>query len=62
MPCVGVSFGLGVYGPEGEGKGSWCMYRWYATENNFEYVKGWDTAQLVVKGNSSVVRACLGLS
>jgi hypothetical protein len=56
VPCVGVSFDLGVYGPEGEGKGSWCMYRWGVSEDSFNYVKGWSTAQLIVNGNSSVVR------
>lgn len=55
--CLGISFALGVYGPEGEGKGSWCMYRWNIGEGNFVYTQGWSVARLQTYSNiSSTVR------
>jgi hypothetical protein len=54
--CIGISFALGIYGPAGQGKGSWCMYRWVISQENLEYEKGWSVALLQLEISQPTVK------
>ena len=51
--CVGVTYGPGQYGPDGEGGGSQCYYKW-VMPGSVGYSPAGDAARLKLEGYSPI--------